>query len=205
MATLVTDPWLEERIQEERRAAGGDKFDEVWDGVYVMAPLPNDEHQELVMGLAFAFHAVAGLPGLGLVRPGVNVSDREEGWKHNYRCPDVVVYLTGTTAKNCGTHWLGGPDLAVEVASKGDRSREKLEFYAGVGTRELLLIDRDPWGLELYRLSGGVLGLVGTSRPGEGGPLRCESLPLDFRLVAADGPRPRVEVARRDGGDSWRI
>ena len=31
-------------------------------------------------------------------------------------------------------------------------SREKLDFYAKVGTREVLILDRDPWSLELYAL-----------------------------------------------------
>ena len=31
--------------------------------------------------------------GLGKVRPGVNLSDRNEGWIHNYRGPDVVAFL----------------------------------------------------------------------------------------------------------------
>jgi Uma2 family endonuclease len=204
MATLVTDPRLEQRIIEERRANGGDRFDEVWDGVYVMSPLANNEHQGLASGLTFAFHGVIALPGLGEVFAGVNVSDQEEDWTRNYRCPDVAVYLNGTTARDRGTHWLGGPDFAVEVASKGDRSREKLDFYAKVNTRELLLIDRDPWALELYRLAGGVLSLVGMSRPGEAEPIRSEVLPLGSRLAAAE-PRPRVEVLRRDGGEPWRF
>ena len=91
---------------------------------------------------------------LGKVMAGVNVSDREHGWKKNYRCPDVVVFLNHTKAVDCDTFWFGGPDFAVEIASPGDRSREKLEFYAKVGTRELLLVDRKPWSLELYRLDG---------------------------------------------------
>ena len=29
--------------QAERRAWGGDRFDEVWDGVYVMSPIANNQ------------------------------------------------------------------------------------------------------------------------------------------------------------------
>lgn len=206
MATLVLDTWVETEILEQRRASGGDKYDEVWDGVYVMAPLPNDEHQEIVMGVSFALQTVVGLTGLGRVRPGVNVSDQEVDWKQNYRCPDVVVYLNGTSAINRDTYWLGGPDFAVEVASKGDCSREKLEFYAKVNTRELLLIDRDPWTLELYRLTDGALTLVGKRTAGEEeGALTSGVVPLSFRLIEGT-PRPVIEVGRLDGeGGSWRI
>src|SRR5207253_305814 len=66
-------------------------------------------------------------------------------------------------ARDCGTHWCGGPDFCVEIASPGDRSRDKLAFYAGIGVRELLLVDRDPWALELFRLSAGRLEPVGRS------------------------------------------
>ena len=45
MSLLVSDPELKERLLAERRASGGDRYDEVWDGVYVMSPLADDEHQ----------------------------------------------------------------------------------------------------------------------------------------------------------------
>ena len=54
MATLVIDPGLERALLERRRASRGDRWDEVWDGVYVMAPLPNMEHQELVISFGSA-------------------------------------------------------------------------------------------------------------------------------------------------------
>ena len=57
MATLVMDPHIEEELLEKRRAWGGDKFDEVWDGVYVMAPLANIEHMQLMANLTAAFVA----------------------------------------------------------------------------------------------------------------------------------------------------
>jgi hypothetical protein len=54
---------------------------------------------------------------------------------------------------DCATHWFGGPELAIEIVSPGDRTLEKLDFYARVGTQELLVIDRDPWQLTLYRVN----------------------------------------------------
>ncbi len=204
MATLINDPILEDRLLEERRASGGDRYDEVWDGVYVMSPLADDEHQDLAAGLTFAFYATVSVAGLGRVRPGVNVTDREDDWRKNYRCPDVVVFLNDTSAQNRGSHWLGGPDFAVEIASPGDRSRDKLAFYARVGTRELLLIDRDPWVVELYRLQEGVLTLAGTSRLETSEPLASTVLPLSFRLVPWEG-RPRVEVVHQGDRQRWMV
>lgn len=123
MATLVTDLDLEQRLRAERKASGADRYDEVWEGVYHIPPLVGDEQQEIVSELAAILTATVRWPGLGKVRAGVNVSDREEDWTFNYRVPDVAVFLAGTSVRNCGTHWLGGPDFAVEVASRGDDTR----------------------------------------------------------------------------------
>ena len=38
-----------------------------------------------------------------------------------------------TRAKNCRTHWLGGPDFAVEIVSEDDRTRDKIPFYSESG------------------------------------------------------------------------
>ena len=163
MAVYITDPDLEKRLKSEREANGSDRLDEVWDGVYFMPRLANNEHQFFVIQLAQVFQSVLGNLDQGMVYPGVNVSNREKGWKKNYRCPDVAVFLPGSKAKNCGTHWHGGPDFAVEIVSPKDRSREKLPFYSSVGVGELLLIDRQPWSLELFRLQGGELVSCGRS------------------------------------------
>ena len=202
MSMVVLDRHQERSIRAQRRRSGADRWDEVWDGVYVVMPLPNDEHQEIVNGLGFAFEATAGRAFGGKVRPGVNISDRDDDWEKNYRGPDVVVFLEGTTAVNRGAYWLGGPDFAVEVASKGDRSRKKLDFYASVNVRELLLIHRFPWALELYRLAAGKLDLVGRSMIAEPTDLASSILPLTFRLVP--GPeRPMIEMTQADGPGRW--
>lgn len=204
MALLVTDPDLEERLIAQRQASGGDRFDEVWEGTYVMAPLANDEHQELQTALAAVFQIVIGWTGLGLVRAGVNVSDREDGWEHNYRCPDVVVFMSGTTARNCDTHWVGGPDFAVEVRSRGDRTPQKLPFYASVNVRELLVIERHPWSMLLYQLTDGELLPVGHLKPDDTTRLESKILPLSFRLIPAS-PRPTIEVTHRETGQQWSV
>ncbi len=166
MDLLIPDPDMNAALIRKRRRAGLDRFDEVWDRVYVMSPITDDEHQELVGNLTSWFVVAIASAGLGKVRPGVNISDRAEGWKHNYRCPDAVIFLNSTKAENLATHWQGGPDFAVEVVSHYDRSRQKIDWYAQAGTRELLIVDRFPWALELYRLSeGGTLDLAGRSTP----------------------------------------
>ena len=94
-------------------------------GLYIMAPLPNDEHQDIQTAFAAALKDALGWESPAKVRAGVNVSDRAEDWVQNFRCPDVVVYLPGNPAINHGTHWQGGPDFLVEVVSDQDRSTRK--------------------------------------------------------------------------------
>lgn len=202
MAMVVLDASVEERLKAEREASGADRYDEVWEGVYVMAPLADNEHQDLQFELAAAIKYALESPTLARIHTGANVSDREANWKSNYRIPDVVVVLPNGAARDCGTHWCGGPDFCVEIASPSDRSRDKLDFYAQIGVRELLLIDRDPWALELYRLSGRRLELVGRSDVGKPDALISTVLPVSFRLAAGTN-RPAIEVAHRDGVLRW--
>lgn len=202
MTVMVLDEQFAARVKAERAATGLDQRDEVWEGVYVMAPIANNEHLDLQGLLVWALRNAFGPGGAQRVAPGGNVSDREDDWTHNYRIPDVILVLPGSAARDCGTHWCGGPDLCVEVASPGDRSRDKLAFYAGVGVRELLLVDRDPWQLELYRLDAGELQPVGTLAPGDARTLTSEVVPVSFRLLPGQ-PRARIEVSHQDGAQRW--
>ena len=171
MGMHILNPDFANRTFKEHRASGNDRWDEVWDGVYILMPNPNIEHQEIATRFAMALGPVIEWPGLGSVFQGVNVSDRADDWTKNYRCPDVAVYLAGNPASARESHWLGGPDFAIEIISPYDRSREKLDFYASVGVRELLLIDRDPWTLELFHLHDGKMTLTGTSSLEEPPPI----------------------------------
>jgi Uma2 family endonuclease len=204
MPLLIDDPKLEKRLLRRRRLMGGDRYDEVWDGVYVMSPLANEEHQQLVTDFSIVFGIVIKFAGLGEVRAGVNLSDREKGWKKNYRIPDVAVKLNGGLAKILKNHWAGGPDFVVEIASTRDRTREKLDFYSAIGTREVLVVDREPWGLELFARRGDQLVSVGVSHAGSPIALFSEVLPLTFRLVDGE-PVPKIEITHPETGRSWMI
>jgi Uma2 family endonuclease len=203
MAILSVDPIELARLIRERRECGGDRYDEVWDGVYVMSPLADNEHQELGLDLGAAIK-LAMCSGKGMrIFPGCNVSDRPLRWKKNYRCPDVAVFLPGNPAQDRGSHWFGGPDFAVEILSPYDRSREKFGFYAKVGVRELMLVARRPWSLELHRRAGKDFELVGESEPSADSPLlSSEVLNLGFRLIPGD-PRPQIEVSKAEGNLRW--
>ena len=70
------------------------------------------------------------------------------------------------------------------------------------GTRELLLVDRKPWALELDRLEAGVLRLVGKSTLEGPQILTSAVLPLRFRLVEGEA-RPRIRVEPAVGLQTW--
>src|SRR3954462_212159 len=204
MPTLIQNREVEARLRAEWRAAGLDRWDEVWEGVYVMPPFPNDEHQAIQTELVAILQSLIGWTGLGQVRAGVNVSDRIDDWTHNYRCPDVAVFLNGSHAQNHNTFWFGGPDFAVEIVGPEDSSRDKLGFYATVRVRELLIIDRAPWRLELYRLQGGQMVEGGHSTPTSTDVLTSEVVPLSFRPVPG-GARPAIEVVHEPDNSRWTI
>jgi len=201
MRVDILDPADHRQILRRRRASGLDRFDEVWDGVYLLSPLADIEHQELATLLSAAMLRAIGGRAQGFVLAGTNLSDREERWKSNYRCPDFAVFLPGNPARNLGTHWLGGPDLAVEIISPHDRSRKKAGFYAKVATRELLLLDRKPWSLELYRLNDQRWDLAGISHLETSAVLTSAVLPITLRLLPGT-PRPQIEFALTDQGQT---
>lgn len=204
MAMLIADPWIEEALKEQRRAWGADHHDEAWEGVYFMSPFANDEHQQIVTRLAFIFEAIVGLPGLAEVRAGVNLAGFEEDWKRDYRVPDVVVFMHGGSAENCGPCWRGAADFLVEVTSPDDRTYEKLPFYARLGVRELLIVNRHPWAVELYRLRGSKLEKVGESTLQRADWVTSAVVPLRFQLFSG-APRPTIEVIHTQTGQRWMV
>jgi Uma2 family endonuclease len=197
MALVSLEPGELKRLIRRRRRTGGDRWDEVWDGVYVMPPLADNEHQRLGLEFAIDLRNLLG-PEEGLqIFAGCNISDQPKRWRRNYRCPDVAVFLLGNPAEDRGSHWFGGPDFAVEIISRFDRSREKFGFYASVGVRELLLVDRRPWQLELYRRIEDQWALVGKAALDHpASPLRGEVLPVTFPMTSGRS-RPKIEVARQ--------
>lgn len=202
MATLILDRELAEELRQQRAESGADRWDEVREGTYTMTPLPNDEHQELAALLTTVLTNMVMLKGLGHVRPGVNLSDGRQDWIQNYRCLDLVAFLHGNPAKNLGTHWVGGPDFAIEIVSPDDRSYEKIPFYEKLGTRELLFVDRDPWQVELMRFDDEKLVSVGVALQDGKQLLRSAVLPLTFRLLRGSA-RPQIEVTHVDEQTRW--
>ena len=202
MPVMIYDPQLEQEIRTARDKCDAGRRDEVWDGVLVVPPQANNEHQRIVSRVTSAFSAVVDWDAGDQVLPGANVSDRDADWMENYRDPDVVVYLASNKAKDRNTHWVGGPDLAVEIRSRGEDPRLKLDFYAKVKTREVLIVDRDPWSVELYQLRRGKLVSVGKSDPATAAVLTSGVLPLTFQLQPGS-LRPTILITHTGTKQTW--
>ena len=202
MAILINDPSYEEQIIANRRARRIDRKDEVWQGTYIITPSRDVEHQSLIMSLLVALPGVVSPLAGGQVYPGLNLSDGTDDWKQNFRCPDVVVLLAGSEAQVFEAHICGPADFLVEIVSPDDKSREKFDFYGELGVRELLLIDRYPWSLELYRHNGSELVLAGQSTAEQSEVIASEVLPISFQLLPA-APRREIRMAEIGGVRVW--
>ncbi|MCC6419134.1 MAG: Uma2 family endonuclease [Gemmataceae bacterium] len=201
----ILDPLFARAFIEARQQRDIDQYDEMWEGVYVVPPLANIDHQDLALDLAVILHSVVKLERRGRVEAGANVSDRREGWEDNFRVPDVVVVLHDGRAEHCGTHWMGGPDFLIEIESRKGEAQEKIPFYSKLKVRELLIIHRDTRELQLYRHSGRKLGAVKPSAHAGGKWLVSQVVPLAFRCGGA-AESPVTEVARTDGqAGSWAV
>jgi Uma2 family endonuclease len=199
---IVLDRDLTESILEKRRARGNRTREEVWDGVTYIMPDPNNEHQNLAMFFGTVFNLMFGLGQPNQVQGSPNLSDRIDDWEHNYRNPDMAYFSADCQAEDHGSFWYGGPDFLLEIISPDDMSRDKLPFYASIGTREVLILDRDPWQLELYHLRRNRLRLAGKARPGQKAELTCSVVPVAFSLHRGKA-RPKVRIRNTEFGQDW--
>jgi len=80
MTVMICDPALADSLIEQRQRDGHDRYDEVWDGVYVMSPIADNEHRSLATRIAAVLVTQIDFRGLGQTLAGANVSDREDDW-----------------------------------------------------------------------------------------------------------------------------
>jgi Uma2 family endonuclease len=134
MPTLVLDPPPAElqALLERRKRLDQDRHDEVWEGVYHMAPAPHDTHADVQQQLAELLGPLARRAGLRpLIGGEFNIGEPED-----FRVPDGGLLRSRQPAT-----WHPTAALAVEIISPGDESREKLPFYAAHGVDEVLIVD----------------------------------------------------------------
>ena len=86
-----------------------------------------------------------------------------------------------------------------------DKSRKKFGFYKSVGVRELLVVDRYPWALELYRADIAEWARVGRADLEDSrDAITSDLLGLTFQLSPGD-PRPEIEITRKETGGKWLV
>src|SRR5262245_55277434 len=175
-----------------RRKTGIDRRDEVWDGVWYMTPAPTFEHQRIVDAMITFLMPHLKAQGRGQLVSGINVLQHAAGWT-NYRIPDLTFVAAG---REHILHEDGvrapGPDAVIEIRSPGDDTYEKLPFYTTIGTREVVIVDRDTKHTEIYRLV--VDGFVPLQSDADG-CLFAQTMNVRFHRVDAQPPRLRIEDA----------
>lgn len=140
-----------ESLLAERRRTGADHWDEMWEGVLHMTPMPNVDHQDLESAIEFWLREHWARPMGNRVYHQINVAS-VGGWPRDYRIPDIVLLSPEQFAIDRRTHFEGPPLVVVEIHSPGDESYEKLSFYEYLGGSEVWIIHQDSRKPELYRL-----------------------------------------------------
>jgi hypothetical protein len=148
MTTVVLDPQPVEieALLERRRHLNQDRKDEVWEGVYHMAPAPRNAHGDIQQQLAELIGPLARQAGL---RPIIS-GEFNIGEKNNFRVPDGGLLRSRENAI-----WNPTAALAVEIISPGDESWDKLPFYAAHHVDELLIIDPTTHSVDWLELGDG--------------------------------------------------
>jgi Uma2 family endonuclease len=181
-----------EHILEWRRRTGADQWDEMWEGVLHMAPSPNRDHQDFEYALEAWLRENWAKPNGCRVYHQINIS-QPGAWPNNYRIPDLVLLTPQRFHIDCNEYFDGGPDVVVEIHSPGDESYDKLPFYAFVGVREVLVIDRDTREPELYKLANGEFQLCESGTDGW-----VKSIATGIELRVASGDKLEIRIANRD-------
>jgi len=137
-----------------RRQTGIDRYDEVWEGVLHMAPAPAYEHQRIVSAIDRFLGPLCERTARGVLAPGINVFNEASG-SQDYRIPDLTFVAAGRRDIIAPDGIRGGgPDAVIEIRSPEDETYDKLPFFARLGVREVIVVQRDTKEIEIYRLTG---------------------------------------------------
>lgn len=148
-------PEVPAHILAWRKKTGADRWDEVWDGVLHMPPMPNRDHQDLEFELEDWLRTFWARPRGNKVYHQINLA-APGGWPaKDYRIPDLVLLTPDRAGIDRNEYFEGPPTVVVEIHSPGDEAYDKLAFYAELGVPEVWIIDRDSRSPEVHVLGGG--------------------------------------------------
>lgn len=145
MKTVVLGqpPELTQWLQR-RRALGQDRFDEMWEGDYHVAPARRFGHGHVAAQLLQLLTPHGQAAGL-VATTEFNLGTSPD----SYRVPDAGFHRQPPSPD---TIYLPTAVVVVEVLSPGDETYEKFDFYAQRGVEELVVADPERRRVEFYRL-----------------------------------------------------
>ncbi len=173
-------------------ADGADRYDEMWDGVLHMPPLPNRVQQNLEAILEAYLRRFWAPARQAKVYHQINLAS-VGGWPHDYRIPDLLLLLPERFAIDRNEYFEGPPSAVVEIYSEGDETYAKLPWYAKLGTPDVWVIHRDTREPEMHVLKG---GRYRKRRPA-GGWLRSAETGVELARAPSDRLAVRVDGDER--------
>lgn len=131
MSTLFVHPEpVVEQWLERRRRLGQDRRDEVWEGVYHVAPYEHSRNGSVTSELSYVLRAPARRAGL------TPLGTFNLGGPRDFRIPDL-----GWRRGPADALYVPDAALVIEVLSPGDESWDKLGFYADREVAEVWLVN----------------------------------------------------------------
>ncbi len=146
-------PCVPPEILTWRKRTGADRWDEMWEGVLHMVPMPNREHQDLEGAMETYLRLYWARPRRSKVYHSINLAS-PGGWPNDYRIPDLVLLSPERFDIDHNEYFEGAPDVIIEIRSPDDETYEKLGFYAALGVPEVWIVDRDSKQPAMYILAG---------------------------------------------------
>jgi Uma2 family endonuclease len=182
-------PVLLPDLADQRRRSGADRWDEMWDGVLHMPPMPNRFHQDLEWALETYLRQVWAPTSRWRVTHQINLAS-PGGWPNDYRIPDLVMLSPARFAIDKNEYFEGAPDVVIEIRSPDDETYEKFDFYAKLGVPEVWVIDRDTRAPEVYLLRG---KRYRKQRSAQGGWIRSPATGIELSLSASGKLAVRIK------------
>jgi Uma2 family endonuclease len=180
---------ISENILNQRRVTGEDQYDEMWEGVLHMPPMPNNFHQDLEGALEAYLRTFWAPAHKARVLHQINLAS-VGGWPDDYRIPDLLMLFPDRFAIDRVKYFEGPPNVVVEIHSPDDESYAKLPFYAALGVPEVWIIHRDTCMPEIHHLKR---NRYRKKAPSAGGWVRSAETGLELRRE--DGSKLGIRLA----------
>jgi hypothetical protein len=165
-------------------------------------PDPDDQRLRIQLFFVEVFQTCFEFKELGKVTPAPTLGGRLLELGSSVPRPILAYHSATNTTPDRGPAPHDAPDFLLELDMKTEELGKTLALYASIGTKEVLLIERDPWKFERYDIKRGRLRMTGVAYPGHTYALGSEVLPLTFALLRGR-PRPKIRVTNVETGQQW--